>query len=151
MLTMLDRDRRSGVFLESSYRVHSVLDVVGKAEGEALNGHEFRLVEGGKSVLVIRNHERPATKSEKDAVGFEGDVCRVNYMKLVEIDLETGEEVFRFDPRGRIGLDESTLKDDKNPDVDAQCAIGWDYMCVCLASDQAKTNEHQACELGGQM
>ena len=125
LLAMLDRDRRSGVFLDSSFRVRHVLDALG--DGDSINGHELKVVDDGRSVLVIRNYRMEATEREKAAVGFEGDVCWARYNNFVELDVETGEVVFEFHARGQIGIDESTHQDLKRP-LATQCNITWDFM-----------------------
>lgn len=130
---MFDRDRRSGVLIDHRYRVSKVLEIVREDEIDQLNGHEFKLVDNGKKALVIKNQEGKASKREKDAVGFHGDVCWGNYQKLVELDVESGEVVFEFDSHGRIGIDESNTYEG-NEDIPLWCNITWDFMYV-LSSD----------------
>lgn len=127
LLTMLDRDRRSGVLLDNRYRIRHVVDVVRKNNSDWLNGHEFKLVDNGRRVLVIRNHNQEATQREKDAAGFDGDVCWATYNELIEMDVETGEMVFKFNSHGQIGIDESNTKEEGR-DVAFWCSITWDFM-----------------------
>lgn len=123
-LTMLDRDRASGVIMDNSYEILQVIPI---AEPNRINGHEFQLVEGGKSALVIKNHRQDATQQEKEALGWEGEHCIGNYQQFAELDLENdGKPIFTWSSHGRIGLDESTHVQDP---LAVRCN-GWDFMYV---------------------
>lgn len=125
--TLYDRNRRLGLIFDDRYRIRQILEVVKKGVGEGVNAHEFKFVENGTKVLVIMDRRQRATERDKQAIGFDGDACWVEYNKLVELDVKTGDVTFQFDPRGRIGLEESSVYH-AGRNITNYCRAGWDFM-----------------------
>ncbi|KAK3697799.1 hypothetical protein LTR37_017264 [Vermiconidia calcicola] len=109
MLTMLDRDRGSGVVMDTNYEISQVINI---HDDFPPNGHEFNVVDGGKSVLYIKNRKTESPEAEKEAVGFHGDFCYAGYLTFHEVSTETWETTYEFDSWGKIRLNESTINDE---------------------------------------
>lgn len=125
LLTMLDRDREAGVLLDNSYEFRDMIQA--DPSEYDINAHEFNFVSNGTGVLLIRNFKRPASREEKDAVGWTGDTCWAVYQTFHELDANNNwESKFDFDSFGKIKLNETTTQEYGS--IEKKCNDGWDFM-----------------------
>ena len=126
LISMCDRDRTSGVFLDNEYEIRNMVLIDDPTRDVNINGHEFNVVDNGASALVVQNHKKMASKEEEDAVGYTGGKgCEGNYMSFNDLNLTSGKSLFDWDSYGRILLNESTMTEGS---LTSRCENGWDFM-----------------------
>ncbi len=119
---------RAGVILGANYEIEKTVDVVG--DDQEVNMHEFMVIDNGRHVLVTTELTSNSTLQESLAVGFNGGGCCANWQGFREIDVQSSEVLFEWDPHGRIGLNEST---ELSASVEEMCTNCWDILSVIRA------------------
>lgn len=124
-LTVLDRDRKSGLVLDNSYEIRDMFKI--DWDHDNVNGHELNFLNNGSTVLVIRNNVEDVPKDEAESIGWYKDKpCRANYNSFRELDSEDEwRPLFEWSALGHIKLEEATETDGT---VGGKCNGPYDFM-----------------------
>lgn len=110
-----------GVIMDNSYTIVKTVDSVGN--NAAPNMHDFNLINDGKTALMLTTEDAVAT--HVDLPWYSG-TCKVKYQGFKEVDVETEEDVFEWNDKGYIGLNESDFKGAKtSPTFADVCNKEW--------------------------
>lgn len=116
------------IIMNEGYEIEKSIDSVGNNTGP--NMHDFLLIDGGKTALMLTMNGAEETEVDLPALDFKG-TCKVRYQGFKEIDVETGLTKYEWNDKGIIGLEESTFVP-TGETFGESCAKDWGKFRHCI-------------------
>ncbi len=123
-LSLIDpaAEHHAGVILDERYEIVNTVDLRGDLD--TTNMHDFTVVDNAAHALTLTRVPGEATREESLEVGFNG-ICQTGWEGFRELDVQTSEILYDWNPHGHISLNETTLKVDT---IHNMCSNGWDIL-----------------------
>jgi hypothetical protein len=117
------RNRSRAIIIDDHFTVSNIH--VPQAEVGALDIHEFRILEEGRTALYCVHEETTVDLAD---IGRSGEKFPLRSNGFVESNLATGKIVFKWNSLDHISLSESMTIPPENPDHGLPVIPAWDYL-----------------------
>jgi hypothetical protein len=121
----------AGIILDSTYSFQA--DALTSGASGLLNMHEFNVLDGGKTALILLNHPQ---LHDISGIGAMQPTAFVDAAGFQEIDLRTGKSVFEWTSLDHVPIDATYVA---HPQLPNHMGSSWDWLYVLLTRKICRT------------